>query len=130
MVPYQDKAGAVESHYVVLEDEAGHRQKIWGADLPRALEDGQIKRGEQTALAFRGQKTVTISVKVPSEDGKGVRLEKRDVERNAWEAVQLDRLRETVRAKVGRQVRSSTRPGPLPERASDPLAVRSRQRER
>ncbi|MGN6210543.1 LPD7 domain-containing protein [Asticcacaulis sp.] len=127
--PYQDKAGEVQSHYVVLVDEAGRRQKIWGADLPRALEAGRVGKGDQIALAFRGQKPVTVTVKVPSQDGKGIRLEKREVERNAWEAVKLDRLRDSVRERIARQAtppakgarpsdhtRSTERREPLKER--------------
>lgn len=130
MAPYQDKAGEVQSHYVVLEDDAGRRQKIWGADLPRAIEDAQAAKGEQIALAFRGQKAVTVTVRVPSEDGKGVRLEKREVERNAWEAVRLDRLRDNVRDKVERQAAIAVRSPSSPNLDNDRSATRQRQKER
>lgn len=130
VAPYQDKVGEVQSHYVVLEDEAGRRRKIWGADLPRAIDEGKIKTGDQIALAFRGQKTVTVMVKVPSEDGKGTRLEKRDVERNAWEAVKFDRLRESVRQKVEHQATGVARYAPSPNQPNDRSSPSPRQRER
>lgn len=98
--PYQDKAGEPQSHYLVLEDDAGRREKVWGVDLPRAIEHGKIERGDKVALAFRGRQPVTVTVKVSSDNGKDVRFEKREVERNAWEAVKFDQLRDITRLKV------------------------------
>ena len=110
MAPYQDKAGEPQSHYLVLEDDAGRQQKVWGADLPRAVEEGEVAKGDKIALAFRGRQPVTVNVKVPNEDGQGTRLEKREVERNAWEAVKFDVLRQATREKVTDVVKRDFRP--------------------
>jgi putative DNA primase/helicase len=100
--PYLDKSDNEENHFVVLEDDKGKQSKIWGVDLPRALGAGEASPGDKIALAFRGRQPVTVSVKMPNEDGKGFHFEKREVERTTWEAVKFDRLRSSAKEQLAK----------------------------
>ena len=75
--PYQDRKGEKPSHFVALRDETGQTSKVWGVDLPRALEASEAQPGDMVAVAFRGRKSVTVDVPVKG-CGKDHRLEERD----------------------------------------------------
>ena len=98
--PYQDKPNEKPSHFVTLENEQGRRTKVWGVDLPRALKASGAAPGEKVALAFKGRRTVTVDEPVRNESGKVVSHEKKDVDRNTWEMVGFDRLRDSAKVRV------------------------------
>lgn len=98
--PYQDKKGEKDSHFVTLEDDKGQRSKVWGVDLPRALEASGAEPGQKVAVVYRGQKPVEVDVKVRNNEGEVLGTKRTTVERNTWEVVQFDRLREEAKASV------------------------------
>ena len=108
--PYQNKPGEAKSHFVTLEDGGGKRTQVWGMDFPRALNESGAAVGQQVALAFRGRETVSIKAPIRDETGKSMGTAHRDVERNMWNVVPLDRLRDDAKARVLEAVRKQDRP--------------------
>ncbi len=98
--PYQDRPGEKPSHFVTLENDQGERTKVWGVDLPRAIEASGSQVGEKVALAFKGRQTVTVIDPIRDEADRVIRTEKKEVDRNTWEAVGFDRLRDVAKARV------------------------------
>ncbi|WP_140987166.1 LPD7 domain-containing protein [Asticcacaulis tiandongensis] len=111
--PYQDKTGEKHSHFVTLEDEQGKRSKVWGVDLPRAVEASGAQVGDKIVLAFAGQKPVTVDMPVQDSVGKIVGYETKEVIRNSWDAARFDRLREDARVRVNEAVKSADNPSKL-----------------
>ncbi len=120
---YQDRPGEKMSHFVTLEDDKGQRSKVWGVDLPRALEASRAQPGEKIALAFKGRQTVTVDDPVRDENGKTIRFEKKEVDRNTWEIVGFDRLRDEAKTRVTAAAERAHRPADL--RVFDRAAPRS-----
>jgi putative DNA primase/helicase len=108
--PYLDRDGEKPSHYVTLEDDEGKRSKVWGVQLPRALEASGAAVGERVVVACGGRKTVTIDRPIKDNDGQVVGSEKAEVTRNSWDVVKFDRLREDAKAGVLKAAQSVERP--------------------
>lgn len=137
---YNNDPKAEKSPYVTLQTEAGEK-KVWGVDLPRALDEGKVNIGDDIALAYQGGKAVTV--KAPQYDEKGNLTGTKEIttNRNAWDAKRLDTMREDAveklkeAAKNSKQPvvkvfdrdaqRSSTRSVPEPERARDSERARA-----
>ncbi|ESQ79282.1 LPD7 domain-containing protein [Asticcacaulis sp. YBE204] len=98
--PYQDNPGNADSPYVTLQTQKGET-KVWGIDLPRALEEGRVQLNDEIALAFQGRKPVTLKRRETDKNGQTQVVEKQ-VERNAWDAKKLDALRDEVRLRLTR----------------------------
>jgi putative DNA primase/helicase len=122
--PYQDKRGEKPSHFVTLEDDKGQRSKIWGVDLPRALEASGAEPGQKVAVVYRGQKPVEVDVKVRNADGDILGTRRQTVERNTWEVVPFDRLRDEAKASVTKAIERQNNPAALKvfDRAAKPAA--------
>ncbi len=95
--PYQDRQGERDSPFVTLENDKGVRSKVWGADLPRALQESGAKPGQRVAVALDGRKPVEVDVTVKDGAGQTIRTERQTVDRNNWRVVQIDKLREDAR---------------------------------
>lgn len=137
---YNNDPKAEKSPYVTLQTESGEK-KVWGVDLPRALDEGKVNIGDDIALAYQGGKAVTV--KAPQYDEKGNLTGTKEIttNRNAWDAKRLDTMREDAveklkeAAKNSKQPvvkvfdrdaqRSSTRSVPEPERARDSERARA-----
>jgi len=137
--PYQDRRGEKPSHFVTLEDDKGQRSKVWGVDLPRALESSGAQPGQKLAIVYRGQTPVEVDVKVRDARGEVLRSERQTALRNTWEVVQFDQLREEAKASVIKAVERQNNPGALKVfdrtakpsvHAVDPKQARQRDRER
>lgn len=97
---YNNVPGEKQSPFVVLADDKGNKDTIWGVDLPRALEASGAKVGDKVALAFGGRQDVTVHTAITDATGKVTGHEAKVVNRNAWEIVQFDKLRDEGKAKV------------------------------
>jgi len=82
-------------------------------DFPRALEVSGAKLGEQVALAFRGRESVSVKAPVRDDDGKSLGLAWQGAERNRWDVVPFDKLREEAKARVLDQVSRQERPADI-----------------
>jgi putative DNA primase/helicase len=111
--PFQDRPGEKLSHFVTLTDDKGHPSKVWGVDLPRALNEAGAQPGQLVAVAFSGRKPVSVDVPIRDEAGKTIRTEKKVVDRNTWQVVQFDRLREEAKASVLTAVHRQQNPAEL-----------------
>jgi hypothetical protein len=111
--PYQDKRGAAHSHFIELQSDHGEKTKVWGVDLPRALEAAGAEPGQMVAVAFRGRQRVTVDVAVRNEKGEKLGTEKKDVDRNTWEVVRFDKLREDAKVSVLKAVERQENPAAL-----------------
>lgn len=81
------------SYYVRLQTAAGEKI-VWGVDLPRALEEGQVKEGDRIRLENLGRQAVQVTANVRDEAGKVVGQETITSHRNKWQATHvLDRER-------------------------------------
>ena len=135
--PYRNRQDEAKSHFVTLEDDKGKRTQIWGMDFPRALELSGAKVGDQVALAFRGRESVSVKAPVRDDDGKSLGLAWQGAERNRWDVVPFDKLREEAKARVLDQVSRQERPADIrvfdrkaPSRATAPTVQVGRQRNR
>lgn len=137
--PYQDKKGEKLSHFVTLENDKGEQTKVWGVDLPRAIDEAGAKSGQLVAVAFAGRRSVSVDVLVKDTAGQTLRTEPRLVDRNSWDVVQFDRLRDEAKASVLSAVHRQQNPAELKvfDRGASPAAPRielkvrqERQRER
>ncbi|WP_298327903.1 SIMPL domain-containing protein [Asticcacaulis sp.] len=108
--PYLDKADEKESHFIVLENEGGKPFKVWGVDLPRALEESSASVGEEVLLAFKGRQKVEVDVAVRDTAGKIIRHQKQLVDRNAWEVKRFEDLREEARQLAQRAAKAFDTP--------------------
>lgn len=111
--PYQDKRGEAPSHFIELQTAQGDKTKVWGVDLPRALEASGAEPGQMVAVAFRGRQRVTVDVAIRNNKGDKVGTEKREVDRNTWEVVRFDKLREEAKASVLKAVERQENPAAL-----------------
>lgn len=97
--PYEDNPKNENSYYVKLQTESGER-KVWGVDLPRALEEGKVKVGDDVALAYQGRQQVTVKVKERDDKGQVVGESEITTNRNTWDVRKLDQVREEVKQKL------------------------------
>ena len=111
--PYMDKRGEKPSHFVTLRDEKGDTSKVWGVDLPRALEASRAEPGQKVAVVYRGQRPVEVDIKSPDAKDNVTGPVRKTVERNSWEVVQFDRLQQDARESVARVVERQENPGNL-----------------
>lgn len=85
--PYDFDQEKNESYYVLLETADGSRSHVWGVDLPRALEEGNVRIGDHVELKNLGRQPVTVSIPVKDSQGNVVGQESQQVHRNAWSAI-------------------------------------------
>ncbi len=88
---FRAREGAGPSPYADLRLEDGVTHRLWGVNLPKALEDGGVKFGDSVILRRDGTEKVTIKVAVLGENPARTRFEERVVERNVWTARLIER---------------------------------------
>lgn len=135
VAPFNNDKREKDSPFVVLVDDKGKQTTVWGVDLPRALEASDAQVGEKIALAFRGRRDVTVDVPIKDDAGAVIGSEPKVVNRNAWEVVQFDKLREDAKAKVVEAAQRVDNPAKIKvfdhEAAAPPAPpIQSRERER
>ncbi len=118
--PYQDRQGEKRTPFVVLKDGEGQSSKVWGVDLPRALEASGAEPGQKIAVAFRGRQPVEVDVAIRDGKGEVVRTDRKTVDRNTWEVVKFDRLRAESKASVATALDRQNNPASL--KVFDPTA--------
>jgi hypothetical protein len=84
--PYNFEAGNKANHYALIEKPDGTQAYVWGVDLPRALNAGEVEQGDYIELRNLGRQEVTIAVPIKDRDGIVLGEEPQIVHRNAWAA--------------------------------------------
>jgi putative DNA primase/helicase len=97
--PFEFAKDNKESYYVKLQTPQGERT-VWGVDLPRAMAEGQVKVGDDVALAYQGKQPVTVKEPVKDEAGKVVGEREVVTHRNAWDMRRLEAIREEARERL------------------------------
>lgn len=108
--PYEFNKTNEHTHFVRLATAQGERV-VWGVDLKRAIEEGNVKKGDDVAIAYQGAKQVTITVK--DRDDQGLVIGQREIQtkRNAWAVQKVETLRADALAKLNAAAeRSSKQP--------------------
>ncbi|MDI7776566.1 LPD7 domain-containing protein [Asticcacaulis sp. EMRT-3] len=105
--PFENDPKNPPHPYVKLETSKG-MHTVWGADLPRALDEGGAKIGDDIALVSRGKQPVTVTIK----DKEAASGEKSiTANRNIWEVRRLETLREEVKARLRSHEATALQPG-------------------
>jgi hypothetical protein len=98
--PYENDSKNEKSYFVTLQTPKGEK-KVWGVDLKRALDEGEIKIGDEVAIANQGRQQVTVKVKDRDPITHEVRGARSIVtNRNVWDVRNIESLREEARAKL------------------------------
>lgn len=101
----EDRQGR-ESPYADVKTNDGAVHRLWGVNLPRALEKAGVSKGDTINLRKEGVEKVRVEETVIDELTGEKRTEEREVERNLWTA----ELKETAEARTQRIARASHRP--------------------
>jgi hypothetical protein len=64
-------------------------------------------------VAFRGRQPVTVDVPIKDKAGATLRVEPKVVDRNTWEIVPFDRLRQDAKASIARLVERQNNPADI-----------------
>lgn len=110
--PYENDPDNASSYYVKLQTANGEKT-VWGVDLRRALDAGKADVGDDIALSYQGRQQVTVKVKERDERGAVVGETDQVVNRNAWDVIRLDSLREEVRLALTDAARKTDARQPL-----------------
>ena len=98
--PYENDSENEKSYFVTLQTPKGEK-KVWGVDLKRALDEGEIKIGDEVAIANQGRQQVTVKVKDRDPITHEVRGARSIVtNRNVWDVRNIESLREEARGKL------------------------------
>lgn len=84
--PYDFDPSNKENHFALIQKPDGTQAYVWGVDLPRALEAGEVGQGDHIELRNLGRQEVTITVPIKDNDGIAIGEEQQIVHRNAWSA--------------------------------------------
>jgi putative DNA primase/helicase len=97
--PYENDSKNEKSYYVKLQTPKGEKT-VWGVDLKRSLEEGNIKVGDEVAIANQGKQQVTVQVKSRDAATNEVRQSSIVTNRNVWDVRNIESLREEAREKL------------------------------
>jgi len=98
--PYDNDKKNEESFFVTLETPKGEKQ-VWGVDLERAVQAGEVQKGQEVAVAYQGSQQVTVPVKERDAQGKLTgKIAEVTTNRNTWDINRLDRLQATVKERM------------------------------
>jgi hypothetical protein len=97
--PYENESKNEKSYYVKLQTPKGEKT-VWGVDLKRSLEEGNIKVGDEVAIANQGKQQVTVQVKSRDAATNEVRQSSIVTNRNVWDVRNIESLREEAREKL------------------------------
>lgn len=106
--PFENDPKKERSYYVKLQTEAGEKI-VWGVDLERAVGAGKAQIGDDVALAYQGNKPVTVNVKEHDKAGNVIGVTEKTTNRNTWDVRRLETLREEVKERLTEAARNADR---------------------
>jgi putative DNA primase/helicase len=89
-----------KSAYVKISTPKGEEKIVWGADIPRALNAGKIKDGDDVVISNQGAVPVSVRVRDRDENGTVRGITTVQAVRNRWRVDTLDSLREDAVEKL------------------------------
>ena len=135
--PYEFDNSKARNYFVRLDTAQGEKV-VWGVDLERAVEQGEVVKGDKVAIAYQGQQQVTVMVKDRDPAGKVTGEREVVTNRNTWAAEKVETLRADALARLnGAADRTSRQPvvrihdrNAPRQRQPQPQAHRSRSQQR
>ena len=135
--PYEFDKDKERSYFVRLDTAQGEKV-VWGVDLKRAVDQGEVVKGDNVAIAYHGQQQVKVLVKDRDPAGKVTGEREVVTNRNTWAAEKVETLRADALARLnGAADRTSRQPVvPIHDRNAPrqqqppPQAQRSRTQQR
>ncbi len=97
--PFEFNNENKSSYFVQIEGDRGTKT-IWGADLPRAINDSGAREGDEIGLKYLGRQPVKVKEPVKDESGKVVGKREKDAHRNTWHAEKTDAQKDKERVLV------------------------------
>jgi hypothetical protein len=88
---YNHDVQNAKSYVVKVATDRGERE-IWGVDLSRAFDQGQVQRGDAVAFVQQAHEPVTVTVPVRDRSGTSIGAASQPATRNRWEVIKLDSL--------------------------------------
>ena len=88
---YNHDVQNTKSYFVKLATERGERE-IWGVDLSRAFEQGQVQRGDAVALVQQTHEGVNVTLPLRDQSGASIGATSQPATRNRWEVIKLDSI--------------------------------------
>ncbi|HBR51516.1 MAG TPA: hypothetical protein DEA71_15695 [Nitrospira sp.] len=80
-----------KSYFVKVATDRGERE-IWGIDLSRAFEQGNVQRGDAVALVQQAHERVSVTVPLRDASGALIGAAPHPATRNRWEVIKLNSL--------------------------------------
>jgi putative DNA primase/helicase len=111
--PFENDPKNERSYFVKLARPEGEKV-VWGVDLPRALEEGGIKTGDEVVIANQGRKQVQVPVKTTGADGKASGTTLITATRNTWRIDTIESFHEEARAQLHRAAARADRAPVVP----------------
>lgn len=88
---YNHDVQHAKSYVVKVATDRGERE-IWGVDLSRAFDQGQVQRGDAVAFVQQAHEPVIVTVPVRDSSGTSIGAASQPATRNRWEVIKLDSL--------------------------------------
>jgi hypothetical protein len=82
-----DKSNSISFVVTILNN--GQEEQFWSIDLKRAIAD--VQKGDLIQLENLGQQLVTVEVPIKDSNNKVVKYESKQVRRNTWEVIVLEK---------------------------------------
>lgn len=101
-----------KSYFVKVLTNRGERE-IWGVDLSRAFEQGNVQRGDAVALVQQAREPVTVPLR--DEPGVSMGTASQPGSRNRWEVIKLDSLGVREQHHLKEAARTSTQKPVVPQ---------------
>ena len=108
--PYEFDKDKERSYFVRLDTAQGEKV-VWGVDLKRAVDQGEVVKGDNVAIAYQGQQQGKVLVKDRDPAGRVTGEREVVTNRNTWAAEKVETLRADALARLtGAADRTSRQP--------------------
>ncbi|MFK0164862.1 Ti-type conjugative transfer relaxase TraA [Rhizobium sp. NPDC090279] len=96
LAKFRKRHDAGPSPYVDVKTSDGTTHRLWGVNLPKALEEAGAGVGDTATLRKDGTEKVTVKVPVVDEETGARHFEDRVIERNIWTAYSIDKAKDRI----------------------------------
>ncbi len=92
LATFRKRDDAGPSPYVDVRTNDGTTHRLWGVNLPKALEKAGVGVGDTVTVRKEGTEKVTVKMPVVNEETGARHFEDRVVDRNIWTAYSIDKV--------------------------------------